>query len=158
MLGVGFLSNLFFTSHTFGQVRITVTGDCFLTYDVTDLASGAGSDFNRTKRTDRGDVILEIKGAKINPPFRNWSVDVHKTDGVWGATWTLDVKLTNDGRGNGTINRDTSWHLLSDVPFNLFSGSGNRTNLKPRYRLREVSVQDGIGVFTTTVTYTITEI
>jgi hypothetical protein len=85
-------------------------------------------------------------------------VSVHKTDTNFPATWELAVKQTNDGQGNGTIIRDTAFHVLSDIPFVLFTGSGNRTNLRPRYRLRDVSVADGYGNFLTTITYTVTRL
>jgi hypothetical protein len=53
------------------QVRISATGSCTITYDVTDLTGDPGTDFIRTKRTVRGDVILEISRARDNPPFRD---------------------------------------------------------------------------------------
>ena len=138
-----------------GQSAIIVTGFWSLALDNTDLQAGAGSDFVNTYESAVDQVSLEISGKKV----KGWQVDVRMTAGSsWHSSLALAVRRTSAGQGGGSVSGGTSYQTITTTDRNFLSGDKKLSGIDLQYRLSGMSVTIPAGTYTTTVTYTVTDI
>ncbi len=151
------LSLLIFTGVIWAQsTTITVTGNWSVTIGSSDLVSGAGSDLTNFYESTADAVIIDVDVAGAG----EWSVDVKKVDSNWHSNFQLFVKRTSDGSGPGSgyISGGTSYQEVTDTNQSFFSGAYDRSDIDIQLKLDNVSVQIPADTYTTTVTYTVTDI
>jgi len=135
------------------QITITVIGSWSQTIDALDLQAGAGSDLIDTYESALDAVEIDIANAKL----LNWRVDVRKDDTLWHSDFSLYVRRTSSGAGDGSISGGESYQVVSDTDQSFFSGSNDRKDIYVQLKLSGVSVQILPDTYTTTVHYTVVE-
>lgn len=135
-------------------VDVNAIGGWTETIDATDLVGGAGTNLIDTYESPTASTVLEVDDA---PPSNRWYVVVRSSDINWHGDFTLYVKRTSDGTGPGDITDGTAYIAIETVDSAFFSGTENRSNINVQYRLTGMSVSIPPGIYSTTVTYTVTE-
>ncbi len=118
-----------------------------------DLTGAGGSDFGETESA------ANEKEMDIRNPVGNWRIDVKKTDSTWNANIHLYIKRTGNGTGAGPFSGGLVYQELTDIDAELFSGTGASNNVPLQFKLGGSYASNGVstGVYTTTITYTITD-
>jgi hypothetical protein len=131
---------------------ITVAGDWFRTIDKTDLTAGAGSDLASQYESATGVTTVSI----ANTSGATWRVTARRSDATWNSNVSLWVKRTSDGSGSGSISGGTTYVQLSALDTEVFSGTGDRSNVTLQFKLTGMSKSVAPGTYSTTVIYTVT--
>jgi len=134
-------------------VDISATGGWTETIDASDLAGGAGTNLIDNYESAAAATILEVYGTGVN----DWYVDVTRSDITWHGDFTLYVKRISDGTGSGWVANGIAYIAIETVDSDFFNGNGDRSNINVQYRLTGMSVSVPPGMYSTTVTYTVTE-
>ena len=138
-------------------ISIDATGDWSETIDASDLQAGAGSDLKSTYESAAGTGLLTISGTSGNGD--TWRVDVQRSDTTWHTNFfTLSVKRTGDGSGGGSISGGTVYQVIGESNVEFFSGTGDRSGIPLQFKLEGMSLQVPPGIYSTTVTYTVSTV
>ena len=123
----------------------------------TQVVSGVGlqAGDNLTSDYESGTAQASLT---VDQTLNNWTISVRHNNSDWHGGVSLEVKRTSDGTGSGDVpsGGDTYMEITSsDTSF--FSGSGNRAGINLQFRLRGISVEQGIKDYLTDITYTVEE-
>ena len=123
----------------------------------TQVVSGVGlqAGDNLTSVYESGTAQASLT---VDQTTNNWTIYVRHNNSDWHSGVSLEVRRTSDGTGSGGLpsGGDTYQDILtSDTSF--FSGSGNRAGINLQFRLRGISVDQGIKDYSTDITYTVEE-
>ena len=135
------------------QLRVSQTNQPWsVTIGQIDLLGPGGSDFGETESA-ANEKELDIKN-----PVGNWRIDVKKTDTTWDADIHLYIRRTGDGTG-GPFSGGLVYQEITDTDIEFFSGTGESNNVPIQFKLGGSYASNNIfaGVYTTTITYTITD-
>lgn len=132
---------------------LEVTGDWTNTLDVSDLKNGIGSNFTSPQLSANNQTILEIMNCIDDSD--NWQINVRRSDSNWHPNLVMQVKRRSDGRGSGTITDGGAWRDITESDQYFFSGSGDRTKIKIKYRVQNVTMEIPVGTKMTTIHYTV---
>jgi hypothetical protein len=151
---------LFLTIGSASGITITVTGGWTQTIDGALLKEPnvPGSDFKNIQRSAANAVKIAIGGVTNAV---SWRVDVRKTDINWfaGGLIVLEVRRKSDGAGTGAVAGGTEWQEVTDTDLALFTGNGNRANVKIQLRLNGLGAENlNVDTFAGTVFFTVTEL
>ena len=142
-------------------ITITVTGgftDLVIDASALKEPDVPGSDLKTTQRSANNAFIVEIGGIT---DAVSWRVDVKKSDISWftSVDITLEVRRKSDGSGTGTISGGDIWQLVTDTDQQLFTGTGNRTNIKVQVRIRGLKAERvNIDTYTADLDFTVTQL
>lgn len=137
-------------------IDISAVGSWNETIDDLDLVSGAGSDLKPVYESATDATTLSISGCADNND--TWRVDVKRFDSVWHSDFTLYVKRTSDGAGEGSILGGGSYVEVKAVDGEFFSGAGDRSGISVQYKLSGMSVRVPPGTYSSTIIYTVVDI
>ena len=134
-------------------INISVIGSWSRAVGELDLVAGGGSDltFSYESALDQG--LISISGTG-----KSWRVDVKKSDTTWHNDLRLDVQRTSAGTGAGSISGGTTYLEVTNVDTTFFSGNKSRSDVDVQLKISGVSVSLEIDSFSTTVTYTVTDL
>ena len=132
-------------------IAITVTGSWSETINEADLQGGAGTDLVSTYESASDEISIDVTDVGQS----NWKVEQRKVDTNWHANFTLSVRRTADGTGEGDVNGGQTYTEVEDTDRQFFTGSKQRMNVKCQLKLEGVSVQIPPDTYTTTVYYTV---
>jgi len=152
---VRFLLAAFVAWHLAEAANITISGSWFRVIGAGDLTGGPGSNLASTYESATNQVTMDITGAGNS----NWRVDVRRIDTIWHPDFVLSIRRTNNGTGGpGTVTGGTNYLQITATSQTFVTGSRNRTGITLQERLDGVSVSIPVGIFTTTIQYTVVEI
>ena len=134
-------------------VSISVLGSWSQTVGELDLVGGAGSDLTGSYESALDQGMISIAGT-----LGSWRVDVKKSDTTWHNDLRLDVQRTSGGTGTGSISGGATYLEVTSVDTTFFSGDADRSDVDVQLKISGVSVSLEIGSFSTTVTYTVTDL
>lgn len=138
-------------------IDITATGGWSETINEADLVSGAGSSLLDTYESATGASVIDITNAVDKKD--NWRVDVRRVDGGgWHGDFTVYVKRTSDGNGQGSISGGLSYIEVTTTDTEFFSGAGNLWNIDVQYQLTGMSIYVLPNNYSTTVIFTVVDI
>jgi hypothetical protein len=138
-------------------IDLSATGGWSETVDETDLVSGAGSDLVDTYESATDATTMTISNCTGDTD--NWRLDVRRIDeGGWHGDFTLFVKRTSDGEGNGSISGGLSYIEITTTDAQLFSGAGDRSNISIQYKLTGMSITVLPDTYSKTVVFTVADI
>jgi hypothetical protein len=114
---------------------------------------GGGSDFGETESA-ANEKLLDIRN-----PVGDWRIDVKKTDTIWDSNIHLYIRRTGNGTGAGPFSGGFVYQEVTDTDVEFFSGTGASNNIPLQFKLGGSYASSGVstGVYTTTITYTITD-
>jgi hypothetical protein len=135
-------------------LALTETGTWSIgTFAKAQLSGGAGTNFTGTQTSAVGAVKLTIK----NTSMTGWNMTVRRVDVNWNGILHVFVKRTGNGTGAGTVSGGLVYQEITTANVVVFSGAGNKTNIPLQFQLTGLSVAVGIGTFSSSIVYTITE-
>jgi hypothetical protein len=127
-------------------------GDWSETINATNLIAGAGSDLTSQYESTTGTTTLTISSVP-----GSWHVKVRRSDATWHLNFTLWVKRTSDGSGSGAISGGTSYVEASSMDTEIFSGSGERSNITLQYKLTGMSKNVSPSNYSASAIFTVVE-
>jgi hypothetical protein len=131
---------------------LTSSGGYTDTIDASDLVAGAGSALNSTYSSASNATRLDVTGTGGGA----YTVTVRMAPGTWDGSFSLSVRRTTNGTGTGTITGGTTYIQLTTVDQVLFTGTGNRSNVRVQYQLTGMSVAVPPATYSSSVIFTIT--
>jgi len=139
-------------------IDISAIGGWSETIDQTDLVSGAGSDL-----IDIYESVTDATSIDITNTIDKhdaWRVDVRRVDGGgWHGDFTLYVKRTSDGNGQGNvISGGLSYIEITTTDSEFYSGEGALWNVDVQYQLTGMSISVSPNNYSTTVIFTVVDI
>lgn len=134
-------------------LSITVTGSWNETINEADLTGGAGTDLTSTYESAADEVSIDVGDTGAT----SWKVEQSRVDSNWHANFTLSIKRTADGTGEGTINGGQVYTEVDTTDKNFYTGQKNRMNVKCQLKLEGVSIQIPPDTYTTTIYYTVSD-
>jgi hypothetical protein len=138
-------------------IDLSASGGWTETVDKNDLISGAGSGLVDTyeSTTDATSAVI----SNCSGDTDNWRVDVRRIDdGSWYGDFTLYVKRTSEGEGNGSISGGLSYIEIKTTDTQFFFGAGNRSNINLQYELTGMSINALPDNYSTTVIFTVVDV
>ena len=137
-------------------ISLKVTGKWDMILRPTDLTGGAGTDYQNPFESAVDEVKLTI--SKTAGPTAPWRIDIRKTDITWDPSLTLNVKRSSDGTGDGTISGGTSYLSVTSTDQQLFTGTGDRSQIGLQYQIGGFSVNNiNMTTYDTTIYITVVE-
>lgn len=136
--------------------EITVTNGWLK--DLRNEITEAGSDYNRRYNSGGNQTRISL----TNLGSTNWSVGVrYSVFGNWpSGSNAIRLRARRRNGGTGTVSGGTAWQNLTTVDTEFFTGSGNASNLRIQYQLRDISVliplMSANTLFRVRVLYTLT--
>ncbi len=137
-------------------IDISASGDWANTLNRDDLKRGIGSDLVSPQVSANNQTILKI--TNCSGATDAWQVYVHQSPSGWNPELLLQIKRRSDGIGSGTISGGTDWQDVTGSTQLLFSGSGDRSKIKIKYRVQNTSLSISPGSHNTQVYFTIVDI
>lgn len=143
---------------TWAKSRVSVVNnlDWDLVFTVGDLTGGAGTDFPTDISSDAAQQLVTVKGSKGG----DWTVHVERTSAGWHTGLILDVRRTSQGSpANTTVAQGATYRPITTIATALFIGTDDVDDVAVQYRINGGFASAGVpaGIYTTTVTYTITD-
>ncbi|KPL00800.1 MAG: hypothetical protein AMJ91_03250 [candidate division Zixibacteria bacterium SM23_73_3] len=153
-----FLVLLLFFVTTAEAIDISATGGWGETIDQADLVSGAGSDLVDTYESATDATSIDI--TNTIDKHDAWRVDVRRVDGGgWHGDFTLYVKRTSDGNGQGNvISGGLSYIEITTTDSEFYSGEGALWNVDVQYQLTGMSIGVLPANYSTTIIFTVVDI
>lgn len=138
-------------------IDLSATGGWNETVNESDLISGAGSNLVDTYESTTDATNITISNCIGDSD--NWRVDVRSVDdGGWYGDFTIYVKRTSDGAGNGSISGELSYIEITSTDTQFFSGAGDRSNINIQYQLTGMSINVSPDNYNTTILFTVVDI
>ena len=138
-------------------IDLSATGGWSETINESDLVSGAGSDLFDTYESATDATTMTIYNCTGDTD--NWQIKVRRIDeGGWHGDFTLFVKRTSDGEGTGSVSGGLSYIEITTTDTQLFSGSGDRSNILIQYKLTGMSINVLPDTYSKTITFTVADI
>lgn len=151
-----FLASFLFTAQAvYAVISISVTGSWVEIIDKNDLSSGVGSNLQSTYTSISGQVTIDVSGT--SDVSDAWRVDVKKIDSSWSNELHPSVMRTSDGTG-GSVSGGGSYQEVTNTNASFFSGSGDVTGIKVRFKMTGASVAITPASYSTNIYYTIVDI
>jgi len=128
--------------------------DWDLALGVADITGLAGTDF---------DVDIEsaanLQRLRIRNSTGDWRVDVSRADTAWHAGIRVYVQRTSDGLDGITISGGTTYQEITTSDTSFFTGTGNPRRIQLQFMTNGAFASAGVpsGLYSTTVTYTLTD-
>lgn len=140
--------------HAGPKLTLAVTGRWSIgTFRAAQLSGGAGTDFTGTQTSASNQVRLTIR----NTGTTGWGMTVRRVDTYWNPAMRVYVQRTDTGTGLGTISGGMGFQELTAMDTIFLSGTGDFSAIPLQFELTGFSAVVGIGAFSTTIFYTITE-
>jgi hypothetical protein len=145
-----------------GATEIVVTPDPLWTptFDVTYLSGLPGTDFTGTQSSAANQALINVN--RLTTLTKSWIVYAKRTNISWPGGLTLWIQRTGNGTtlGGGTIDAGSLnvWRQIVAGDTELFRGSRVRYNVPAQLEVRGLTVLMHAGTWTTTVTFTLTEL
>ena len=135
------------------RLRLLNNSDWDLTFDVTNLTGGAGTDFPADIESPDGQQELWIQNST-----GNWRIDVSRLDATWDAGIRIYVKRTSAGNA-GTVSGGTAYQEITAPYGEFFTGTGDPRYITLQFMTNGAFAGEGVpsGSYSTTVTYTVTD-
>ena len=138
-------------------IDISAIGGWSETIDQTDLVSGAGSDLIDIYESVTNATSIDITNTVDKKD--NWQIDVRRVDGGgWHGDFTLYVKRTSNGNGQGSVSGGLSYMEITTTDSELCSGAGALWNIDFQYELTGMSIGVLSNNYSTTVIFTVVDI
>ena len=138
-------------------IDLSTTGGWTETINEFDLVSGAGSDLIDTYESATDATSMTISNCTGDTD--NWQLNVRRIDdGGWHGDFTLFVKRTSNGVGNGSVSGGLSYIEITTTGTQLFSGAGDRSNILIQYKLTGMSINVLPATYTETITFTVVDL
>ena len=138
-------------------IDLSATGGWTETVNESDLVSGAGSDLVDTYESATDATTMTIFNCKNRND--EWRVDVRRIDGGgWHGNFTLFVKRTSDGQGQGEVSGGLSYIEITTTDSQFFLGAGDRDDINIQYKLTGMSIGVSPDNYSTTVIFTVVDI
>ncbi len=138
-------------------IDLSATGGWNETVNESDLISGAGSNLVDTYGSTTDATNISISNCTDDSD--NWRVDVRRVDeGGWYGDFTLYVKRTSEGTGNGSVSDGLSYVEITSTDTPFFSGAGDRSNITIQYQLTGMSINVSPTNYNTTIIFTVVDI
>ncbi len=148
--------SMFWATPALAVLSIATSGSWSLTVDASDLSAGAGSDLVNSQTSSSTQGSIDISGTTGSSD--NWRVDVKRVDTTWDSDFTIYVRRTGDGTGDGSITGGTTFQEVTTTDASFFSGSGDRTGINVEFMIEGFSVSTiPVDVYDTAITYTIVD-
>ena len=153
-----FLVLLLLLVTTAESIDIAATGGWSETVDQLDLVSGAGSQQFDTYESATNATVIDITNTIDKKDA--WRVDVRRVDGGgWHGDYTLYLKRTSDGNGQGSIiSGGLSYIEITTTDSEFFSGEGALWNVDTQYQLTGMSISVLPASYSTTIIFTVIDI
>lgn len=138
-------------------IDLSAAGGWGETIDASDLVAGAGTNLVDTYESFTDATYLTISDCIDDSD--SWRVDARRVgeDG-WYSDFTLYVKRTSDGSGNGSISGELSYVEITSTDTQIFSGTGDRSNITIQYKLTGMSINVSPSNYNTMVLFTVVDI
>ena len=117
--------------------------------DASDLVAGAGSDVTSQYESGSGAATLTIS----NTAGASWRILARRSDSTWHGDFVLAVRRTSDGSGSGAVIGGSSYTQLSTLDTEIFSGSGDRSNIAVQYKLTGMSKIVSPNLYSSGITF-----
>ena len=131
-------------------VDLTSSGDWSESITSADLVAGAGSDVRSQLESVSGVTTLTISTAP-----GTWSLRVRLSGNGGSGDVTVQVKRTSGGSGGGSISGGTAYQALTGSDAELFSGSGDRSNISIQYKLTGLSRSIAPATYLSSIVFTV---
>ena len=148
---------VFFKHHA--QLTISPLGHIEFTVLETSI-SEAGNDFTSDllSSTNENELSVTIYPQDLNnTTYRNWHIDVKRTDINWDSSLSIYVKKTAEGTSNygtTTTGGETFMEVTSSDQL-FFQGAGWITDIPIQYKISGISVTIASDTYSTEITYTL---
>jgi hypothetical protein len=130
---------------------ISIVGNWSEVVNSSNLTAGAGSVLRSPIESSTSVAVINIS----NTGGSSWAVKVKKTDLLWPTGTSLAVKRTADGSGFGSIFGGTTYLGLTGNEQIIFSGAGDRSDIRIQLKLSGLSVDNPPDNYSTSITYRI---
>ena len=145
------LIGVWLVSGTAWTADLTATGGWSRTITANDLTAGAGSDLASQQESSAGATTLTITSTGGGA----WRIKVRHTPSTWHSNFTLWVKRTSDGTGDGSISGGSGYIQVTAVDAELFSGTKDRSNISLQYKLTGLSKNVSPNSYLSSVVFTV---
>jgi hypothetical protein len=144
-----------------GATEIVVTHDPLWTptFDVVQLDGLPGTDFTTTQTSAANQALIDV--SRLATLTKSWVVYAGKTDITWPAGLTLWIRRTRNGTAlGGSIDAGSLnvWPQIVAANTELFRGQRVRYDVPAQLEVHGLTVLMNAGTYTTTVTFTVTEL
>lgn len=133
---------------------VSSVGNWTETIDASDLIAGAGSNVTSQYESVTGSTTLDI----VNTAGGSWRIVARRSDGTWHGNLTLFVRRTSDGSGSGSVLSGASYVQLSTLDTEIFTGTGDRTNIAVQLKLTGMSKDVSPNTYSSGIIFTVTSL
>ncbi len=138
-------------------IDLSAAGGWGETVNASDLVAGAGTKLIDTYESLTDATYLAISDCTDDSD--SWRVDARRVDeGGWYGDFTLYVERTSNGTGNGSISGELSYVEINSIDTQIFSGTGDRSNITIQYKLTGMSINVSPSNYNTMVLFTVVDI
>lgn len=130
---------------------ISVVGNWSEIVDNSYLIAGAGSNLRSPIESSTSVASINIS----NTDGSSWTVKVKKADLLWPTGTSLAIKRSSDGSGSGSISGGTTYIGITDTEQLIFSGAGDRSDIRIQLKLTGLSVDNPPDNYSTSITYSL---
>lgn len=130
---------------------VSSIGNWTETIDRNDLVAGAGSNLNSQYESISGTTTIDI----ANTGGGSWRILVRRSDGTWHGNLTLYIRRSSDGSGAGSILGGGAYVQISTLDTELFTGSGDRTNVALQFKLTGMSKDISPNTYSSGIIFTV---
>jgi hypothetical protein len=134
--------------------KLTVSGNWSKTFSASDI-SDAGNDYPNSFISSTNQSLITVSPGGNSTNYININVLVHREDIAWDNG--LNLKIKRSTIGNGSISGGLTFQTINTTDSNLFSCTGNHTNVPLQYEITGISVLLPVPVepYSTTVVFTL---
>jgi hypothetical protein len=129
---------------------LTSNGDWIESITAGHLISGAGSDLQPQFESVPGVTTLMISTAP-----GAWTLRARLSGNGAHSDVTVYVKRASGGNGSGSISGGTAYMALSGSDAELFSGTGDRSNISLQLKLTGLSRKVSPGTYLSSIIFTV---
>jgi len=124
-----------------------------LTVGQIDLTGAGGSDIGESE------TAVDEKTLDLTNTNGSWRIDISKVDTLWDPNIHIFIRRTGDGDGTGPFLGGLVYQEITDIDITFFSGIGDSTNIPLQFKYGGNYATLGVatGLYTTTITYTVTD-
>jgi len=136
-------------------IDVAVEGGWTMQITGTDLQGGPGTDLVDSHTSAVDQVWLAVSGT--TGPGDSWQITVSRTEALWHAELTVQIRRTGDGIG-GSLSGGTDFQVVGAAGALLFSGEDDIADIPLQLRVSGLSVQIPPAAYATTITLTVVDL
>ena len=122
----------------------------------------AGKNYYTTLTSATDQILIDLLANQNNNSNIDVRIEVHREDQNWIPDLGLYIRRTGTGSGNGnafgTMEGGLEFQEVSNVPTFFFFSKKKRRDVPVQLEIRNISVLHPVGVFTTQIVFTMTDL